>query len=62
MIQKNVNEKVISFYQIWQEIVNEKIMDIFQYRILTSLSALEELAEVLRKTMPEIFTNDAKIE
>ena len=62
LIQKNVNEIVIPFYQIWQEMVNEKTMDIYQYRILTSLSALEELAEVLRKTMAGIFTNDANIE
>lgn len=62
LIQKNVNEIVIPFYQIWQEMVNEKTMDIYQYRILTSLSALEELADVLRKTMAGIFTNDANIE
>ena len=41
-----VTDKVIPFYQIWQELVNEKTLDIYQYRILTSLSALEELAEV----------------
>lgn len=60
--QKGVDEKVVPFYQIWQELVNEKTMDIYQYRILTSLSALEELAEVLRKTLAGIFTNDANIE
>lgn len=60
--QKGVNDTLIPFYQIWQELVNEKTMDIYQYRVLTSLSALEELAEVLRKTMSGIFTNDANIE
>lgn len=60
--QKGVKEQVIPFYQIWQELVNEKTLDIYQYRILTSLSALEELAEVLRKTIAGIFTNDANIE
>ena len=60
--QKGVDEKVVPFYQIWQELVNEKTMDIYQYRILTSLSALEELAEVLRKTLAGIFINDANIE
>lgn len=57
-----VTDKVIPFYQIWQELVNEKTLDIYQYRILTSLSALEELAEVLRKTIAGVFTNDANIE
>ena len=49
--RKGVMEKLIPFYQIWQELVNEKTLDIYQYRILTSLSALEELSEVLRKTL-----------
>ena len=57
-----VTDKVIPFYQIWQELVNEKTLDIYQYRILTSFSALEELAEVLRKTIAGVFTNDANVE
>lgn len=60
--QKGVKEIVIPFYQIWQELVNKKTLDIYQYRILTSLSALEELAEVLRKTLAGIFTSDANVE
>lgn len=60
--QKGVKEEVVPFYQIWQELVNEKTLDIYQYRILTSLSALEELAEVLRKTLGGVFTNDANVE
>ena len=60
--QKGVKEEVIPFYQIWQELVNVKTLDIYQYRILTSLSALEELAEVLQKTIAGIFTNDANVE
>lgn len=60
--QKRVKEKVIPFYQIWQELVNEKTLDIYQYRIMTTLSALEELVEVLEKTIAGIFTSDANIE
>ena len=60
--QKGVKEEVIPFYQIWQELVNVKTLDIYQYRILTSLSALEELAEVLQKTIVGIFTNDSNVE
>lgn len=62
LIQIGVKEKVILFYQLWKELVNEKTLDIYQYRILTSLSALEELAEVLRKTIAGVFTNDAHVE
>ena len=60
--RKGVMEKLIPFYQIWQELVNEKTLDIYQYRILTSLSALEELSEVLRKTLTGVFIYDANVE
>lgn len=60
--QRGISEKVIPFYQVWQELVNAKTLDIYQYRILTSLSALEELAEVLVKTIKGVFTNDANVE
>lgn len=60
--RRGINEKLIPFYQVWQELVNEKTLDIYQYRILTSLSALEELAEVLRKTLAGVFTNDANVD
>lgn len=60
--QRGIFEKVIPFYQVWQELVNVKTLDIYQYRILTSLSALEELAEVLDKTSRGVFTNDANVE
>ena len=60
--QNAVKNKVVPFYQMWQELVNEKTLDIYQYRVLTSLSALEELAEVLKKTIAGVFTNDANVE
>lgn len=60
--QKGVKEEAILFFQIWQELVNERTLDIYQYRVLTSLSALEELADVLRKTLDGVFTNDANVE
>ena len=60
--QIGINEQVIPFYQRWQELVNEKTLDIYQYRVLTSLSALEELADVLEKTVAGVFTNDANVE
>lgn len=62
LLENGINEIVIPFYQIWQELVNEKTLDIYQYRILTSLSALKELSLVLDKTMKGIFTNDANID
>lgn len=62
LIEKGIHEIVIPFYQVWQELVNVKTLDIYQYRIMTSLSALKELATVINKTLKGIFTNDANIE
>ena len=31
--QRGISEKVIPFYQVWQELVNAKTLDIYQYRI-----------------------------
>lgn len=62
LIENGVNEIIIPFYQIWQELVNVKTLDIYQYRILTSLSALKELSIVISKTLKGIFTNDANID
>lgn len=37
---QNIYECVIPFYQIWQELVSEKTLDVYQYRVLNSLNAL----------------------
>lgn len=62
LLEIGINSVVVPFYQIWKELVNEKTMDIYQYRLFTSLSALEEFAVVLKKTLSGVFTNDANIE
>ena len=47
--EKGVNKKALFFYHLWQELVNEKTLDIYQYKIHTSLSILKEFIEVLRE-------------
>lgn len=59
---KNVASQVIPFYQIWQELVHTQTLDVYQYRVLTSLSALEEFSSVIVKTQQGLFTSDANIE
>ena len=62
LIEKGIHKEVIPFYQIWQELVHEKTLDVHQYRVLTSLSAMKELTEVLKKTLDGLFNSDANIE
>ena len=59
---KQVNPKVIPFYQVWQELVHAQTLDVYQYRVLTSLSALKELFSVIEKTQNGLFTTDDNIE
>lgn len=53
---------LIPFYQVWQELVHPQTLDIYQYRVLTSYSALVELESVIVKTINGLFTSDANIE
>ena len=62
LIAKHVDVKVIPFYQIWQELVHEQTLDVYQYRVLTSYSALIELNSVIEKTQQGLFTTDDNIE
>ena len=59
---KQVDSKVIPFYQVWQELVHAQTLDVYQYRVLTSLSALKELLSVIEKTQQGLFTTDDNIE
>lgn len=59
---RGIQEIVIPFYQMWQELVNEKTLDVYQYRVLNSLNALKEMSEVLKKTINGLFNSEANIE
>lgn len=50
LTNKKVDLKVVPFYQVWQELVHVQTLDVYQYRVLTSFSALKELLSVIKKT------------
>lgn len=62
LILTKVPELCIPFYQIWQELVDGRTLDVYQCRVLTSLSALKELDSVILKTLTGLFNSDANIE
>ena len=41
LTNKKVDLKVVPFYQVWQELVHVQTLDVYQYRVLTSFSALK---------------------
>lgn len=61
LINSGVREEVVPFYQRWQELMNRKTLDIYQYKIMTSLTAMKEMVEVIKKTQAGLFTTDANI-
>jgi hypothetical protein len=62
LITINVPEVCIPFYQVWQELVDRRTLDVYQCRVLTALSALKELELVVVKTLSGLFNSDANIE
>lgn len=61
LIQGNIHPRYVPFVQIWQELFDKRTLDIYQYRVMTSLSALKELESVLVKTLSGLFTSDANV-
>lgn len=64
---KGINDEYIFFVQRWSEILESKTLDMYQYNILNSCVACDELFEVVEKTMEGLFTSrqnvdDCKVE
>lgn len=53
---RNVNSKYIFFFQRWQEILESRTLDMYQYNILNSCVACAELIDVIEKTMSGLLT------
>lgn len=62
LLNRGVKAIVIPFYQLWQELMHKKTLDIYQYKILASLSAMKELVSIIKKTKDGLFISDANIE
>jgi len=61
LISRGVDTLAVPFYQVWLELVGSKTLDVYQHRIFTSVSTIEELIEVAQKTIDGIFINNANI-
>lgn len=57
-----INNELIPFVQAWQEMVHAYTLDVYQYRILNSLTALIELDEVIQKTVDGLYTTNHNID
>lgn len=64
---KKVNNELFFFYQRWQEMLESRTLDMYQYNILNSCVACIELKDVIDKTISGLLTsrqniNDVKAE
>ena len=49
------------FVQLWHELLDQRTLDIYQYKLLNSYSSLCELITVIDKTRSGIFTTSHNI-
>jgi len=57
-----VDDKHIFLYQRWQELLDSRTLDLYQYSILNTSVACNELAEVIDKTITGLLTSRQNID
>lgn len=60
--QKNVDNKYIFFFQRWQELLESRTLDMYQYNILNTYVACVELIDVIGKTMSGLLTSRINVD
>lgn len=60
--EKNVDPKYFLFYQLWLELTDEKTLDTYQFKIMNTISALEELKKVLIQRLNRYHSDNKNIE
>lgn len=59
---RKINSKHIFFYQRWQEMLESRTLDMYQYNILNSYVACMELSDVIEKTMSGLLTSRQNVD
>lgn len=59
---KKVNQELVFFYQRWQEMLDSRTLDMYQYNILNSFCACAELIDVIEKTQSGLLTSRQNID
>lgn len=59
--QKNVDNKYIFFFQRWQELLESRTLDMYQYNILNTYVACVELIDVIEKISIEWYEISLRI-
>lgn len=59
---RKVDEDLMFLYQRWQELLESRTLDMYQYNILNSCVACTELADVIDKTISGLLTSRQNID
>lgn len=62
LTEKNIDEKYFLFYQVWKELTDSRTLDTYQYRIMNTLSALQELCLVIVQRLNRYHNSNHNIE
>lgn len=62
LIGKNIDDKYILLYQVWKELTDFRTLDSYQYRIMNTLSAMNELADVLNSRLSRMHNSNHNID
>lgn len=60
--KRGLNEKYDLFYQIWKELTYDKTMKSYQFRVMNTLSAINELINVIQQRFDNKFNNNFSID
>ncbi|MFA6808063.1 MAG: hypothetical protein WCR27_03630 [Eubacteriales bacterium] len=60
--ERGVNIELLYFYQRWQELVDNRTVDVYQYGIHNLYTSIYELLDVIKKTINGLYTSDHNID
>lgn len=62
LLSQNIDSNFYLFYQVWKELTDKRTMDSYQYRIMNSLSALDELNNVIGKRLSGAYATNHNVD
>lgn len=61
LLQRNIDSKYFVLYQVWKELTDYRSLDSYQYKVMNSLSAINELVNVLNNSLRRVYTGNHNI-
>ena len=58
---QQIDDKYIFLFQLWRELTSSFTLDSYQYRLMNTISALEELSSVIKHTLDGSYNSDHNI-